>query len=206
MLGSRLNGVPDSLSETNGNFWKIPGKEIVAKLPNEVVAGSLPIRNLHERGAVLCSANMASVCLLTEPQNSSSVSILIGVRQSLRSARGARRALEKVRTGFELLAVRQDHFLEAHRRRAIPVAVADNRDFVARLQRVLVPAMISQPVRTRTFRHPFHYVAALVGDGEGDLRVRINPVELNDGGPKRRVVAAVVHRHRMMRQRRPGNH
>ena len=47
--------------------------------------------------------------------------------------------------------------------------------------------MIGQPVRTRTFRHPFHYVAALVGDGEGDLRVRIDPIELNDGGPKRRV-------------------
>ena len=75
MFASGLNGVPDSLPETNGNFRKIPGKEIMAKLPNEVVAGSLPIRNLHEWGAVLCSANMASVCLLTEPQNSSSVSI-----------------------------------------------------------------------------------------------------------------------------------
>src|SRR5437588_1471206 len=46
----------------------------VAELTYDVVAGGLLIQNLYERGPVLCSARSASVCLLTELQNSSSVS------------------------------------------------------------------------------------------------------------------------------------
>src|ERR1700756_350286 len=40
----------------------------------DVVAGGLSIQNLHERGLALCSAKNASVCFVTELQNSSSVS------------------------------------------------------------------------------------------------------------------------------------
>src|SRR5215472_18872194 len=60
--------------ETNGDLGGICGEEVIAELAYDVVAGSLLIQYLHERGPVLCSARSASVCLLTETQNSSSVS------------------------------------------------------------------------------------------------------------------------------------
>ena len=46
----------------------------------------------------------------------------------------------------------------------------------------------------------------VAGDGEGDLRVWIDPIELRDGGLKRGIVAAVVHRHRMVSKRSAGHH
>ena len=46
----------------------------IPELTYDVVAGGLSIQNLHERRQVLCSARSASVRLLTELQNSSSVS------------------------------------------------------------------------------------------------------------------------------------
>ena len=67
---------PDTLAseatEANRDLRKICGNEIIAKLPQHIIAGRLPIQNLHERGPVLCSASIASVCLPTELQNSSS--------------------------------------------------------------------------------------------------------------------------------------
>src|SRR5260370_42110063 len=52
----------------------IGGKEVITELTYEVIVGGLSIQNLHERGPVLGSARSASVPLLTEFQNSSSVS------------------------------------------------------------------------------------------------------------------------------------
>ncbi len=69
-----MNGAPDGIPEANGELRKIYGNEIIAKLPHDIIAGRLPIQNLHERGPVLCSASIASVCLPTELQNSSSAS------------------------------------------------------------------------------------------------------------------------------------
>jgi len=48
--------------------------EVIPELTYDVVAGGLSIQNLHERGLALCSAKSASVCFVTELQNSSSVS------------------------------------------------------------------------------------------------------------------------------------
>jgi len=57
-----VNGAPDGIPEANGDLRKIYGNEIIAKLPHDIIAGRLPIQNLHERGPVLCSASIASVC------------------------------------------------------------------------------------------------------------------------------------------------
>jgi len=47
-----VNGAPDGIPEANGDLRKIHRNEIVAKLPNDIIAGRLPIQNLHERGPV----------------------------------------------------------------------------------------------------------------------------------------------------------
>src|SRR5437763_15330926 len=72
MAAQGLNGVLNRIPEANCNLWKIQRDEIITKLPHDVVAGRLPIRNPHERGPLLFSAIRASVCLFTESQNSSS--------------------------------------------------------------------------------------------------------------------------------------
>src|ERR1700756_5667943 len=64
----------DSFPEAKGDLGSFCSKEVIAELTNDVVAGGLSIQNLHERRPVLCSARSASVRLLTELQNSSSVS------------------------------------------------------------------------------------------------------------------------------------
>ena len=53
-----MNGAPDGIPEANGDLRKIYGNEIIAKLPHDIIAGRLPIQNLHERGPVLCSASI----------------------------------------------------------------------------------------------------------------------------------------------------
>jgi len=68
------NGASDGFTETNGDLWSIRRKEVIPELTYDVVAGGLSIQNLHERGPVLCSASRTSVCVLTNLQNSSSVS------------------------------------------------------------------------------------------------------------------------------------
>jgi hypothetical protein len=47
-----VNCAPDGIPEANGDLRKIYRNEIVAKPPHDIIAGSLPIQNLHERGLV----------------------------------------------------------------------------------------------------------------------------------------------------------
>jgi hypothetical protein len=73
--GCCRNGTePDSFPEAKSDLGSFCSHEVIAELTNDVVAGGLSIQSLHERGLVLCSARSASVRLLTELQNSSSVS------------------------------------------------------------------------------------------------------------------------------------
>ena len=67
----RLIDRPHRPSKSNGDLGSIRSK--VAELTYDVAAGGLLIRNLYERGPVLCLGKSASVCLLTELKNSSSV-------------------------------------------------------------------------------------------------------------------------------------
>ena len=53
MLTQRSNGAPDRIPEANRNLCKIQGNEVIAKLAHNIVAGRMPIRNLHERGPLL---------------------------------------------------------------------------------------------------------------------------------------------------------
>src|SRR5580692_5655379 len=93
----------------------------------------------------------------------------------------------------EFLPIRQDHFHKTHCGRAVLVRVADDRHLIARLERVLTPAMIREAVWARAFRHPFHGIAVFVGHGKGDLRVGVDPLELGNSGLERCVMAAVIH-------------
>jgi len=53
MLTQRSNGAPDRIPEANRNLCKIQGNEVIAELAQNIVAGRMPIRNLHERGPLL---------------------------------------------------------------------------------------------------------------------------------------------------------
>jgi len=69
-----LNCAPNGITEANRDLWKIQRSQIITKLSHYIVAGRLPIRNLHELWrSLLWAASRASVCWFTEPQNSSSV-------------------------------------------------------------------------------------------------------------------------------------
>jgi hypothetical protein len=116
------------------------------------------------------------------------------------------RLLEIARAGFELLAVRQDYFLKAHGCGAILVAVADDGYLIARFERVLRPSVTRETVWTGPFGPPFLDVAVVVGDGERNGRVWIDPIELRDSGFERGVVPAVVHGHGVVAKRRAGDH
>src|SRR5689334_21542575 len=74
ILAQGLNGAPDGFPEAKGDLGCFCSKEVIAELTNDVVAGDLTLQKLNERRTVLCSARSASVRLLTELQNSSSVS------------------------------------------------------------------------------------------------------------------------------------
>jgi len=69
-----LKGLPHSIPKANGDLWKVYDGEVIAKLSNEIITGSLPVRNFHGRRPVLCSATMPPVCRFTEFENSSSPS------------------------------------------------------------------------------------------------------------------------------------
>src|SRR5690242_12148293 len=66
--------VRDCHHDSNRDLRGLCSKEVLAELAYDVVAGGLSIQNLHGRGPALCSASSASVCFVTELQNSSSVS------------------------------------------------------------------------------------------------------------------------------------
>lgn len=114
--------------------------------------------------------------------------------------------LVTVPTRDKILTVWQDHFVKAHRARAIPIAIAYDRYAIARFERFLAPTLPLQPGRAGAFRYPCHDVAVFVGSGEGDLCVRIGPIELRDRGFERGLVGAIVHGHRVMGKRRPGQY
>jgi hypothetical protein len=144
----------------------------------------------------LCRASLLS----EESDSRKRPSLHFGKRYSKRLS-----SLKRARAGLKLLAIRQDHSLKAHGGRAVLVAIPDDRHLIARFERVLAPAMIRQAVRTGTFRHPFLDVALFVGDGERDLRVWIDPIELRNRGLERGVVSAIVHGHRVVGEHWSGN-
>jgi len=74
ILAQSLNSPMHCIPKANSDFRNVYNGEVLPKLSDKVITGSLSVRNLHGRRPVLCSASMASVCRLTEPQNSSSPS------------------------------------------------------------------------------------------------------------------------------------
>lgn len=59
ILPQSQNRAPDGLPNANCNLRQIRAQKIIAKLPNDIIGGSLPIRNIHERW-LLRSVGMAS--------------------------------------------------------------------------------------------------------------------------------------------------
>ena len=48
-----LNRAPNGIPEADSNFGNVQGDEVIAELAHHIVAGGLPVRNLHTRGPVL---------------------------------------------------------------------------------------------------------------------------------------------------------
>ena len=81
----------------------------------------------------------------------------------------------------EFLSVCKRDLIEAHQSLAVLGAVSVNRDFITRLHRVSLPIDSGQHAQAGKFGGPFDDGAFVVFGLNGDVRVRIAPLEFRDG-------------------------